>query len=251
MSQTLRRLLIAGVLVGIVLGVAFWLRRSLGIELDATSLREFVTRMGIFAPVAFVAIATFRLPLALPSALLLTVAGLCFGTLMGAVYGALGISFSSVLTFVTARYTGRDAVMARLPARTKLIVEGVSGRLGAVFLAIGTAYPISPITGLHAAAGVTAMAFGWFYLSVLVGGLVRSGLYTYFGNSLFEGDLQQILVSLVLLGCVTALPLAFPQARARLREMFDPARAEELAKEAEAGGEQQPAVEQDVSASQG
>src|SRR5688572_33253319 len=60
------------VLAAVVLIAGFaTLRRALGIELNPESIRDSVDRLGVWGPLVFVAIVALRIPLAVPSAIVL------------------------------------------------------------------------------------------------------------------------------------------------------------------------------------
>jgi len=213
MSGNLRRLIVVGVgTVGVLLAVAMT-RRALGIEFDPVSLRAFVSDLGPLGPAIFVGLTGFRLLLGMPSQLLLVVGGLCFGAVAGTLYGALGIALSGLSLFLMARWAGRDAVVGRVPERLQLLFDGAGSRTGAGIVAVGTGYPMGPISAYHTFAGVTSMTLLSFSLAVLVGSLVRSATYTYFGSSLIDGTVTSLVVALGLLVGVGLLPFAFSRSR--------------------------------------
>src|SRR5687768_6804238 len=105
----------AGV-VAALLGGAWLARTQLGIRWELDALREFVTGLGLWGPVALVGIIAFRPVLLVPSQLALLAGGLCFGTLLGTAYGALGLTSSGLLVFGLTRWLGAEAVRTRVPA---------------------------------------------------------------------------------------------------------------------------------------
>jgi uncharacterized membrane protein YdjX (TVP38/TMEM64 family) len=191
-------------------------RRALGLELHPDAIRESVDEMGIWAPLVFVAIVAFRIPLMVPSALILIAGGLVFGSVEGTIYGAAGLILSALVLFLTSRWAGREAIEARLPARLRGPLEIAGSRAGALFIAVGTAYPLSVISAYPLLAGVTGMALPVFLLAVGTGSLGRAALYTYFGSSLADAE----PVSLAIAGAVVLLallvPLVVPGSRAWL-----------------------------------
>lgn len=200
--------------IAIVLVASFLLlRRSLGLDFDPDSMQQAVAGMGVWAPLVYVAIVAFRVPLGLPSQLVLVGGGLVFGTLSGTVYGALGLLTSAVFLFLTARYAGRETVVDRLPGRMRPIFELASTRIGALFLAVGTGYPFGPITMYHLIAGVTSMAFLAFLIAVATGSVIRSATFTFFGSRLLSGDLRGMLEATALIAVAVVLPLLFSRSR--------------------------------------
>ena len=196
-----------------------WARHALGIELDPRSLRDFVDRIGPAAPVALILLITFRSLLGVPSQLALIAAGLCFGTLAGTVYGALGLIASGLGTFLLARYAGREALQSRAPARLMPLLETVGDRLGAILVAVGTGYPVGFITGYHALAGVTPMRLGTFTIALAIGSSCRAATYTFFGNSLVTGGLAPVLQATAVIVAAMALPLLFPGSRTWIKRL--------------------------------
>lgn len=201
--------------VSLVAGVVAFtvLRRTLGLELDPESLRQAVARAGVWAPLLYVVIVTLRIPLALPSAVVLIGGGALFGTLPATLYGATGMLISAAFLFFAARVTGRDAILARMPGRMRPFFDLAQTRVGAFALALGTGYPSSPATMFHLLAGVTGMAFATFLLAAAAGALMRAGVYTFFGSRLIDGDWRGLVVASAVLGASLALPLLFPRSR--------------------------------------
>lgn len=208
--------------VAIALGAALLvagflaLRAGLGLEFSPGSIGVAVQRLGPLAPLAYVGIVVFRVPLGMPSQLVLVGGGALFGAIEGTVYGATGLLLSALVYFLGARWAGREAVEARLPERFRGLLELASSRAGALFVGAGTAYPFGPITSYHALAGITGMALWAFAAAVAAGSLVRAGLYTAFGSALIAGDVATMLGALALAAAVVLLPLCFRGSRAWL-----------------------------------
>lgn len=198
------------------LGFTIWARRSLGIDYEPDHLRKLVLGLGPIAPIGLISLISLRALIGLPSQLVLIVAGLCFGVAMGTLYGALGLTLSGLATFLLARYAGRDAIESRIPDRVRPFVEQAGERPGAIFVAIGTGYPIGFITAYHALAGITPMRLATFMIALIAGSVVRAATFTYFGSSLVAGGLRPILEATLLIGVVLALPLLFSRTRSWL-----------------------------------
>jgi uncharacterized membrane protein YdjX (TVP38/TMEM64 family) len=207
----------------IVFGGALWLRSSLGIEWSIESVRSAVEQLGVWAPIGFVLMVAFRSPLLLPSQLVLTVGGLAFGTLQGAVFGALGLLLAGTFTFLVARWLGAERLRHRVPPGLRRTLEAGGSAGGAAVVAVATGYPIGPITLVHAAAAVTGMSFASFLVAASVGSGMRAILYAYFGSSLIEGSWLNAGVA-ASVAAISLLPLLHPAVRRWLRELFAPPR---------------------------
>lgn len=219
--------------IAVVAGIAalYGLRQSLGLDFDPDSLRAAVARSGVWAPLVYVGIVAFRLPLGLPSAVVLIGGGALFGILSATLYGAAGMLLSASFLFFAARVTGREAITARMPDRMRPFFELAGTRAGALVLGLGTGYPSAPATMFHLLAGVTGMAYWIFLPAVACGSLIRAGIYTWFGSRLVEGDLGGLGLATAALVATFAVPLLFPRSRAWLLQAMgrNPLGPDELA----------------------
>ncbi len=218
----LQRPLVLVLVVAAVFALGTTLRGRLGIELDAESVRDYVLGLGPLAPLLFVAIVALRSLLGLPSQIVLIAAGLCFGTLLGAVVGGAGLMLSGLFLFWLARHAGRDTIERRLGPRVRDILDFTTRGSGAVAFGLACGYPISPLSPLHAAAGWTPMPVTNFVVSAFVGGMVRAGIFAYFGDALTRTSWSALLAPLAIFAAVLAIPLCFPAGRAWLRSLFAP-----------------------------
>jgi uncharacterized membrane protein YdjX (TVP38/TMEM64 family) len=190
MTSTLRRSLVALAIVALALAVGSWLRGELGLELDVASLREFAQGLGPAAPILFVGLVAFRAALALPSQVVLIAAGLCFGTGIGTLVGGTGLDLA-----------GR--------------------RAGALALALGSSYPIAPLSPIQAAAGLTPMSVMLFLVAAFAGALARAAAFAFFGNALMESSLSAILYATLAFAAFLLAPLMLPRGRAWARQWIE------------------------------
>ncbi len=223
-----RRLWPALILGAVVVAGFLAVRRTLGLEFDPGSLQQVVSEMGVWGPLVYVGIVAFRVPLGLPSQLVLVGGGLVFGTLTATLCGALGLTLSAIALFLVARVTGRASIEARVPPRMRPVLDLAETRLGALFLALGTAYPFGPITMYHLLAGVTGMGLAVFVVAVGVGALGRAALFSYIGSRLVEGGVWGVLQAGALLAVAIALPLGVPRSRRWLVDSFRATRSDKL-----------------------
>ena len=222
MSSTAKRLFIVAAALAAVVLLSGWTRNQLGIELNVESVRRFAESLGTAGPILFVFVIAGRSLLALPSQVVLIAAGLCFGTLVGTVVGGMGLMLSGLILFIGARFAGRDSIERRIGTRGKRFLEFASHRSGAMTLAIACGYPITPLSPIQAAAGLTPMPVANFVLAAFVGGSIRASIFAYFGNSLVNATLANMLAASGAFLLMLAIPLAFPTGRAWLREIFVP-----------------------------
>ncbi len=224
MSPTVRRRLTAlavltFVIVVIVIGSQA--REALGIDLNVGSVRRFAEGLGPLGPVLFIGLVAFRSFLALPSQVVLIAAGLCFGTLVGTLVGATGLMLSGLMLFALARYAGQTAIEKQFGRRFGGLLQASGRRAGAFALALGTGYPVSPLSPIHAAAGLTPMPLLLFMLGAFAGGLIRASIFALFGSAITQMSATSLLVASVPFALALVAPLAHPRGRLWLRQIFD------------------------------
>ncbi len=208
-----------------LVGLAMYARRYMEIDFTVESIRAFVTGLGVWGPIVFVGLLGFRVVLLLPSKLLLLAGGICFGALEGSLYGALGITLSGVLAYGFTRWLGVDRVRSQVPPRARQALALASSRGGAGLMAVGTAYPIGPLTAYHVGAALAAMPFVAFLVALAAGSAVRSAVFSWFGDVLATRTFLEILAATMLFG-LAALPLLHPRVRGWLRARMDEAPAD-------------------------
>ena len=142
MRISYRLVLLALVVTVLLLGRNYF--GSLQIGASAESVRTFVRNMGWWGPPIFVAMFLFRSVLLIPSVVLLTAGGICFGLVGGAVFGAIGLTFSATTKFLIAHLAGRESLLAHLPASWQSRLRTVDSATSAATLTLITAYPVGP-----------------------------------------------------------------------------------------------------------
>lgn len=222
MSPLLKRLARIAGIVAILVALSVWLRHALGLDLEPESLRALGERLGPAGPILFVGLVAGRVFVGLPSQIVLIAAGICFGTLVGSVVGGLGLMLSGVAAFFAARYAGREAVERRLGPRLGRLLEIGGHRAGALALALGTGYPVAPLSPIQAAAGLTPMSLGLFMPAAFIGGSARAASFAYFGDALGEWSPIHLLLASLAFVAIVLMPLCFPRGRAWVRKLMRP-----------------------------
>jgi uncharacterized membrane protein YdjX (TVP38/TMEM64 family) len=200
-----RRLLFFVVALGVVLVSGFFVRESIQVEWSAESVRILVEQAGFWGPLIFLVMMTFRFAVLIPSPILLTASGICFGIVAGTIYGGLGLLLSALLKFAVAKLAGRESLIARLPESTRRRLAVVNSRLGVGLLGAASGYPVGPAGLVHVGAILSGMRIGPFAIAVGVGSVIRAGAFSYFGNALTEGD--GLAIAAGILAAVAVVPL--------------------------------------------
>jgi uncharacterized membrane protein YdjX (TVP38/TMEM64 family) len=184
--------------------VAFFRLRHLPLTPD--SVRAAVLSWGVLAPVAYVLLLALRPFLFFPSTLLFIAAGLAFGPALGTLYAAIGGTTAAVVSFMVARWLGREFVQARLPERLRRMQESEWGAGLIFFLNL---VPIVPMTAVNYGAGLSRVPLGWYTLAVIGGLTPRAFALTFFGDSLLKVGSKQFVVAIVILGMLVVIPALF------------------------------------------
>ncbi len=209
--------LVLGSLLVLIVGGSL-ARNWLGIEWDANSVRDLVLSTGYWGPILFILVLAFRFLLFIPSIILLTAGGLCFGAVGGTVFGALGLTLSGLIKYGIVRWAGAEAFRAQIPRAYRGLLDLARSSTGASFVALISSYPAGPIGAVHIAAAVSGMYLFTFLIAVGAGSLARSAVFSIFGSQLVEGGGLWLGGGLIALTVV--VPLLFPQTRAWLRQSF-------------------------------
>jgi uncharacterized membrane protein YdjX (TVP38/TMEM64 family) len=217
-SRRWRRVSALGGLAALV-GLALFVRFHLGGEWTLESVRGTITGFGAWGPLVFVLLVAFRSALLLPSQIVLSLGGLCFGVLGGTLYGALGISLSGVIAFGVTRWLGVEEMRRRVPPGARRVLDTLGTRGGAGLVAVATGYPVGPISAYHAGAALTAMGFLPFLCALALGSTVRAGVYAWFGDALVSGSMAHLAGASAVL-TATLLPLLHPGVRRWVRGQF-------------------------------
>jgi uncharacterized membrane protein YdjX (TVP38/TMEM64 family) len=182
----------------------YWLHVRSGLEWNAEALRDYVAALGLYGPLAFIAIMALRPFLFLPNWLVLAACGMLFGPWLGAVYGALGGLIGGALIFGIARAFGRDAVQSRIGGALR-VFDDLLARRGIPWLALYTAVPISPLTPVYASAGVSRMRLAPFCAGITVGLLPRAGVYTFAGQAIGNPTFANVGIAVLIMAGAIAI----------------------------------------------
>jgi uncharacterized membrane protein YdjX (TVP38/TMEM64 family) len=203
------------VLVVVLFAGGRWLRAELGIELSAESIQAQVSRLGWTGPAVFVGLLVFRQFLFLPSLLVLSAGGVCFGALFGTVLGALGIVISAALVFGLARGIGRSLLRPRFGQAMQTLERRVESA-GPLLVGLATAHPTGPMGPIHWAAGFSTLSVAAFFVVVALAAPVRAFAYAFFGSTLLAPGTPRFYAATLLLLAVALVPLLHPRVRRRL-----------------------------------
>lgn len=206
--------LVAAVIFLAALLIGYFLIDHLGYMDLLTSeqrLRNMVANLGawgILVLIASIALAIVMSPV--PSGPIAMVAGAVYGPVWGGVYTVLGSVLGAAVAFTLAHWLGYDFVCRWLSRKRLdyLTQKRSQNRLmGIVFLT--RLVPFISFDAVSYASGLTPLSFWRFIIASFAGVMPISFLLTFFGGQLTTLDSRWTLITTILVGGITLLPLLF------------------------------------------
>jgi uncharacterized membrane protein YdjX (TVP38/TMEM64 family)/rhodanese-related sulfurtransferase len=207
-----RRLLLAG-----IAGAVLWagLHRD---QLDPAALDAWLSGLGVWAPVVYVAVYVVGTVAFLPGSLFALAGGALFGPVWGAILNLVGATFGASIAFLVARYLARDWVARTAAGRLKRLITGVEAE-GWRFVAFVRLVPLFPFNLTNYALGLTRIGFLPYVITSFVCMAPGAIAYTWLGHAGREalaGDASAIRYGLLALGLLAAI-IVLPRLINRLR----------------------------------
>jgi len=119
----------------------------------------------------------------IPSLPLDVAAGAFFGPLLGTLYSALGAPAGSVVSFLIARFLGRELVTRLLRGQVNFCT-GCSDKVLSKVVFVSRLIPVVSFDIVSYGAGLTAMSLGKLTLATFLGMLPLTSVYNYLGSVL-------------------------------------------------------------------
>ncbi|MBE0615209.1 MAG: VTT domain-containing protein [Burkholderiales bacterium] len=206
----------AGLALALAAGLAFGFANREALSADALS--SWLAEVGVWAPLAFIALYAAATVLFLPGSVLTLAAGALFGAIPGALYSLTGATLGATLAFLVARYLAADWVARRAGGRLKQLIEGVEAE-GWRFVAFVRLVPLFPFNLVNYALGLTRIPLLAYAAASFVCMFPGALAYSWLGHAGREalageaGAIRNALLALALLAFVAFLPRLVRQYR--------------------------------------
>jgi len=217
-----RRWILAAVALLIAAGVAVTVWGfSLGITED--NLAYWIDRLGIWAPIGFVALYAVATVALVPGGIFDLVGGAVFGPVYGTALDLLGGTLGASLAFLVGRYLARDWAEVKAGPRLQNVMRSVDEE-GWRFVAFVRLVPIIPYNLANYLLGLTRIGFPQYVLATLVFMTPSTVAYTWLGHAgrqALAGETENIkygLLVLALVAIVVLLPRFFKRLRNGARQ---------------------------------
>lgn len=170
---------------------------------DIGPLTEYLRSFGWWAPVISVVLQILTSVIApLPSFVMAFINALLFGFGWGALLTWTSALLAAAICFGMARVLGRPVVERFTPGGALERMDGFFARHGILAVLVARLIPFVNPDVLSYAAGLTAMQWRLFMLSIAVGSLPSTALYSYLGSRGIT-SVGWLLAPLVALGLLT------------------------------------------------
>lgn len=185
--------------VALIAALSGYLSAGLTINELVEFTQKLVQRSGVWAPIVYILIYSFRSLVFFPASLLTIISGMLFGPWFGLLYTLIGENISANISFVVGRYLLSDLEeyihnKNQLISRITNHIQG-NGFLAVLFMRL--AYLPFDLVGYSS--GIFKLNQKDFALGTLLGTIPGLMAYTFIGSSLINIDFL-LLGSTVLLG---------------------------------------------------
>lgn len=216
--------IVAGiVLLGVLAGAYIAAQETGALDglFEGRSLERAVTQLGVVGPAVIVGLMAIAIVMSpIPSAPIALASGAIYGHLWGTLYVAIGSGTGAMVAFWLARFFGQDAVRAWLGARPSSALLNRFMRSQNALMAVVFATRLMPFLSFDVisyAAGLTPLKLWRFAIATFLGIMPASFLLAHFGGELASGDLERASLTVLALGTITLIPLAWRATPARWR----------------------------------
>ena len=152
---------------------------------------EWISGLGVIAPVIFITIYILACVLLLPGSILTLGAGIVFGVVKGSIVVSIGSTLGATCAFLVGRYLARGWVTGKIAGNEKFkaIDEAVAGE-GWKIVLLTRLSPVFPFNLLNYAFGLTKVSLKQYFLASWLGMIPGTVMYVYIGS--LAGDLASL-----------------------------------------------------------
>jgi len=197
------------VLVVVFAGLYLYLEQSGSINtfFNQQSLQQIIDDYGQWGPLLIIIFMSGAIVMSpLPSAPIALASGAAFGHTWGTIYILIGAELGAIIAFSMARMLGYDVMRRRFGDRIKFKWLQSENNLMLV-VGVSRLIPFISFDIVSYAAGLTSLGYLRFALATLLGIIPASFLLAHFGSELVSSDLPNMIITVLLLGGITAVPL--------------------------------------------
>jgi uncharacterized membrane protein YdjX (TVP38/TMEM64 family) len=176
------RAIVPRLLLGLIIAAAtIWLV-LIRDRIDQPLIEGLMRDLGIFGPLAYVALFAVGTVLFVPGAIFGLTGGALFGPLWGTLLNLAGATIGATAAFLVARYLAREWVRGKAGSRLDHLVAGVEAE-GWRFVAFVRLVPLFPFNLTNYALGLTRIRLAHFVLATFVCMVPGALAYAWLGHA--------------------------------------------------------------------
>jgi uncharacterized membrane protein YdjX (TVP38/TMEM64 family) len=180
------RLVVGALIVSAIVVVA----RRFGAASALKETLDWISSLGVLAPVVFIAIYVIACVMFIPGSILTIGAGVIFGVVWGSIYVSIASTTGATAAFLVGRYIARDWVARKLAGNAKFkAIDDAVGREGWKIVALTRLSPVFPFNLLNYAFGLTKVALRDYVIASWAGMIPATVMFVYIGS--LSGDLAR------------------------------------------------------------
>jgi len=202
-SYLLRPLLLIALISVIVMSLFVW---DLTSFFKPENIKLRLESAGVFAPIFYMLLMAMAVVISpIPSLPLDIAAGAFFGTIMGTVYSVIGALTGSVISFMIARFMGRETMERFLGGHVNFC-PSCSDWLLTKIVFISRLLPVVSFDIVSYGAGLTKMSLNKFALATFLGMIPLTFLYNYSGTVLVFGEGLTFVLGIMMVALFFLIP---------------------------------------------
>lgn len=174
---------------------------------DQQKFSDLIKNFGLIGPIAIIALIAIAIIITpIPSAPIAVTSGALFGHTFGTIYVVMGAVLGALIAFTISRKLGYDYVTKKLHHRMPERIIGSQNTLMAIVF-VTRLVPFISFDIISYAAGLTKLTFARFFIATLMGIIPISFLLAHIGSEAKNGEMESIIIALLLLGLFTMAPI--------------------------------------------
>lgn len=224
-ASLIRLRIAAGIVVFFALGAGYLFLRQAGVLeqlLDVQSFEALIKSLGFAGPVLIVCLMAVAIVMSpIPSAPIALASGAAYGHIWGTLYVAVGAEVGALFAFGLARLVGYGAVLSWLRAKpsSTLLNRFLQSQNALTAVVFATRLmPFLSFDVISYAAGLTPLKTWRFAVATLLGIVPASFVLAHYGDAMATGGAREFLLTSLILGLITVVPIAWKFTPARYRE---------------------------------
>ncbi|WP_409254098.1 TVP38/TMEM64 family protein [Bacillus sp. SCS-153A] len=187
--------------------VAFlvWFSHSF-LSIGPTEIRDWILSFGIFSSIFYVVIYILRPLILFPASVLSIAGGLAFGAFKGTLYTIIGATGGAVLSFLVARYFGKN-IAAKEWKGNKQKIQRQLEKNGFFYVLFLRFIPLFNFDLISYSAGLSKVRLSSFALGTFLGIIPGTFAYNFLGSSLVAGNPEILLLASAVFITLMIVPL--------------------------------------------